>query len=365
MSDRTPFPVDLAALCQPISAERPAGEWLRYEGTYDQIQDARREDDSTLPQGIWKTTQKRANWQAVSRLCQEALRTRSKDLQIAAWLLEAWVHTYGYRGLTAGLRLIHGLCAAFWEDLFPALDPEDPSFRTAPVEWVDQKIPLQLKLCPLTRPPEGDDARAYSFSDWELCLHRSQASRAEEDPGGVTESRFLASASLTPRGVLIGAAEELAEAQAQIAAVEGLLDERLGWQSSSLIQLRDTVQSIRQLLNQLTGQVTGTQGGADEGADWAAEPGVPEDEPMAGSQDEGGGGVAARGPIRSRAEAYQRLQEAADYLLRTEPHSPTPYLVRRAVAWGNKSLGELLAEVVGSGQSLQEIYQLLAIRGPE
>lgn len=361
MSQRPPFPVDLQTLLAPISADRPAGEWLRYEGTYDRIQDARREDDANLPQGIWKTAQKRANWQAVSSLCQEALRARSKDLQIAAWLLEAWVHQHGYRGLAEGLRLIHGLCAGFWETIYPALDPEDPSFRTAPIEWIDQKVSLQLKLHPLTR-PDGEEARAYSFSDWELTLHRTQAARSEEDPGAVNEARFLASASLTPRALLLTAGADLADAQGGLTALEALLDERLGWQASTLLQLREATQAIRHLITQLTGPETGAQAGAGG----TAEPEAPEDERMAASQEAGDGGSSGgggHGPIRSRAEAYQRLQEAADYLMRTEPHSPTPYLVKRAVAWGNKTLGELLAEVVGSEQHLQEIYQLLAIKG--
>ena len=67
-------------------------------------------------------------------------------------------------------------------------------------------------------------------------------------------------------------------------------------------------------------------------------------------------------PVRSRAEAYRRLAEAADYLLRTEPHSPTPYLVRRAVAWGGMSLGELLEELVQTDSDLKAIYTLLGMR---
>ena len=53
------------------------------------------------------------------------------------------------------------------------------------------------------------------------------------------------------------------------------------------------------------------------------------------------------GPIQSRAEAYKRLGEAADYLIKAEPHSPVPYLVKRAVAWGNMSFGELQMVVIG------------------
>ena len=66
--------------------------------------------------------------------------------------------------------------------------------------------------------------------------------------------------------------------------------------------------------------------------------------------------------IRSREEAYRRLSDAADYLLRTEPHSPTPYLVMRAVAWGRMPLNELLQELVNSEGDLKELYTLLGMR---
>ncbi len=71
------------------------------------------------------------------------------------------------------------------------------------------------------------------------------------------------------------------------------------------------------------------------------------------------------GAIRTRAEAYQMLTEAADFLSRTEPHSPTPYLVRRAIAWGAMSLEQLLPELVSNRSDLSEIYRLLNLRSAE
>ena len=67
------------------------------------------------------------------------------------------------------------------------------------------------------------------------------------------------------------------------------------------------------------------------------------------------------GPIRSRAQAYHMLAEAAEFLMKTEPHSPTPYLVRRAVAWGNLSLGELLQQMLRNTGELGEMYRLLGL----
>ena len=74
----------------PISEEKPCGDNLRYDYVYDQIQEYRREDDSELSQGIWQTELKKANWGEVSKLCDGLLRTKTKDIQIAVWLTEAW-----------------------------------------------------------------------------------------------------------------------------------------------------------------------------------------------------------------------------------------------------------------------------------
>ena len=55
------FTADLQKLVVPISDEKPSGESVRYTGTYDQIRQARREDDPGMKQGIWKTELKRAD----------------------------------------------------------------------------------------------------------------------------------------------------------------------------------------------------------------------------------------------------------------------------------------------------------------
>ncbi|HEV3049255.1 MAG TPA: hypothetical protein VGX50_03060, partial [Longimicrobium sp.] len=68
-------------------------------------------------------------------------------------------------------------------------------------------------------------------------------------------------------------------------------------------------------------------------------------------------------PIRSRDEAYALLEAAAGYLGRTEPHSPTPWLVRRAVAWGGMELVELLETLIDEGYDLKSLRLLLGLAG--
>jgi len=44
-----------------------------------------------------------------------------------------------------------------------------------------------------------------------------------------------------------------------------------------------------------------------------------------------------------------------------EPHSPAPYLVKRAIQWGNMTLPELLPELVRNQSELAELFRLLQL----
>src|ERR1051326_3476172 len=165
MNLRVSASVELELLLQPISPERPAGELLRYDGTYDRIQEARREDDQRLSQGIYQTTHKRADWESDEAICLEALEKRTKDLQIAGWLLESWLHLRGFRGVEAGLRLLVGLCETFWSEMHPELEGDNFEARIAPLEWINRKLSFSLKQIPLTLPPEGQFSIEGQFSN--------------------------------------------------------------------------------------------------------------------------------------------------------------------------------------------------------
>ena len=82
--------IDLETLLKPLEGENPSGESLRYSGLYDEISEARRADD-VLNKGEWQSEVKVADFRKVIDLAVPALASRSKDLQVAAWLSEALV----------------------------------------------------------------------------------------------------------------------------------------------------------------------------------------------------------------------------------------------------------------------------------
>jgi len=80
--------LSLDDLLRPVEEERPSGEDLRGSPLFREIQEARRADDPTLPQGPWERDLKKADWEKVAVLTRDAIARRSKDLQLAAWMAE-------------------------------------------------------------------------------------------------------------------------------------------------------------------------------------------------------------------------------------------------------------------------------------
>ena len=354
MADVRPFEHDLATLLEPIEGDNPAGVSLRRDRVYDQIREARRAEDPRLSQGIWKTDVKQSDWSAVERMCLEALSRKTKDLRIAAWLTEAWIHLYGATGGVQGVRLMERLCEQFWESIHPTIDGDDFDARLAPVAWLNEAAAHSLKSLPLTR-PETKEPQIYTWLDWESATHR------ERHGGGggrstatdvVTTDKITTCVLLTSATFYADLSRELGELWNSIVDFSHLLDELVGRSLASLWRFKEMLKSIRDFVARALDQKSeGDSGSAAE---------VEASEDIEATDRPASFGVR-RGPIRSRAEAYQRLEEAAEYLLRTEPHSPTPHLVKRAVSWGGMTFTELIRELVMQESDLRAIYALLGI----
>jgi type VI secretion system protein ImpA len=358
----TSFAIDVERLLAPISIAQPAGEWLRYEGTYDRIREARLEDDPDLDQGVWERELKKADWGAVQELCLEALETRSKDLQLAVWLMEAWVHLHGLAGAREGLRVIIGLCESYWEGLYPQLDGGDLERRLAPLEWMDERLALLLKHIPVAQ-PQVHEAAIYTWADWESACHLEKLAKKNRGlletaaaEGKATLAKFFISVKLTPGAFYARLNKDVGETIATLASLERLLDELCGKQAPSFEQLKSTLFAIRRLVQDIMKEHPPSEEPyPPEG--FSAAPMVMHDNELESEQ------VAYTLHIHSRAEAYRLLAAAAEYLMRTEPHSPTPYLVKRAVAWGGMTLGELLQELISDEKDLQQLYAFLGLHG--
>ncbi|MGQ9371238.1 type VI secretion system protein TssA [Azospirillum sp. ST 5-10] len=369
----TADPFDFAAILAPLPGDAPAGPSLRYDPVYDAIREARREDDPTLPVGVWQAAPKRADWDEAVRLCRTVLETRSKDLQVACWLVEALLHRHGFAALGPALRMLAGLCGAFWEGLHPEAEDGDLAARVAPLEWLNAKLPPLLHLQPITR-SGSQPVVAFTYADYENAQRRSLA--AARDPRGagklVIHGEPLlqdvdASALATPVAFHRTQHDQLGDAIAAVDALSALLDELCGRQAPGLVGLREALTGLLGWVDTMLrakGEepVMPVETPADAGP--AEEEAAGPDGMALDDADIHSGGHPG-GPIRSRDEAYYWLAEAADFLLRTEPHSPTPYLIHRALGWANQPLHEVLLDVSRGRNDLSAVFDLLGFNFAE
>ena len=375
------IPTVPAELLAPIPGPDPAGISLRYETIYQSIAEARREEDPNLPQGNWQRDLKKADWHAVAQLCSQVLARQSKDIQIAVWLAEAWLHLEGLNGLTRGLNLLECLCRDYWEGIHPRIEDGDIDYRVSPFEWANDNISLALRLNLTIAEGTSDLVETgLTLAKWDEVLRMenlirkdSRLEKAAATSGKVNRSSFMATVSMTPPVFFNALLAELAQCMQAATGLEQAMREKLGEDSPGLTRIKDVLDSIVKVVREFGGvsapgpKAAGTGTPARTTADEGVPEGNREEQPMAEQQPTENTMAREEGPshasvIRSREEAYRRLSDAADYLLRTEPHSPTPYLVMRAVAWGRMPLNELLQELVNSEGDLKELYTLLGMR---
>ncbi len=357
-----------AALLEPIPGGNPCGESLRYDDAYDRLREYQREEDASLPQDVWQRELKRAQWPDVYRLSVEVLQSRTKDLQIAAWLTEALFHLHGIPGLIDGINLLNDLCARYWTSIHPQDEDGDPEWRAAPFAALDRRLVVLLRQVPITDPSTAD-ASTCSYEQYEEAIQMDGLARRDSKQydrmaaeGKMTRQRLLASASMTGPAFFADTARDLVVLMNDAVTLELQLDSLMGRDAPSMGGLRGLLEQIIRVIREIGGMENGTAEDAETGAAGAG------DGQFQGAGAALPGGSVSEfpnrppGPIVSRDDAYRRLNEAAEYLLRTEPHSPVGYLVKRAISWGRMDLSELLQEFIGSDQDLFKTYGLLGIR---
>jgi type VI secretion system ImpA family protein len=182
----------------------------------------------------------------------------------------------------------------------------------------------------------------------------------------MTLARFQESARKTSTWQLGATADRIRGMLRECSALEGFLDEKLGRESPGLVGIRSVGDTALALLMSLLHERQDDSPPPKQQLSPSSEtfPQVTDTSSPEADQEERTPSSSG-GRIRSRAEAYRSLADAADFLARTEPHSPASYLVRRAIEWGSMSLQELLPELVRNPGELTEIFRLLNVRPPD
>lgn len=350
----------LPALLQTIAGPDPAGASLLNAPQLALLREARREDDSTLPMDIWATELKRGDWPGIESMASDLLSRCSKDLMVAIWLGESWARQYQLPGLCVALELLNGLCEDYGHLLYPRPQDDDASWLPPPLSWMVRNYSELLKI---HLPLMGMSARRLeklTYEQWMQAqlqaLNKSEERRAKaqslEAQNLLREWRELILEM--PRNELVAQLQQIRDCLDSVEGLSVWSDSLLGEQSPSFAPLQNTLNQHVQALQEIIAMhpqpiaVAACPPAGD--APTTAEQTLNLEAPP-----------FALATPDSREAAYRQLKVIAQYLAQVEPHSPVPYLINRAVDWGEMSLHELLGELINADVDTRRVWAVLGV----
>jgi type VI secretion system protein ImpA len=329
-----------ADLLVPIAGDNPSGANLRYDPVYDQIKEARRQDDAG-PQGDWQRERKLADYRQVVELTSKIIAERSKDLQLAVWLTEAALHREKFAGLLQGLDLLRGLLEQFWDTLYPEIEDDDLEPRIVLLAWVGERLVDAVRFTPITAGGLSlnhylESRRVGSEEDAAQSEAKQQSRQNAISEGKPTVEDFDKDAASTSTTQYEAWVASMDGCLASIAALGSLCDEKFGNDAPGFIPLRTAVEEVQRVANQILQKRPGRSAPAPESQD---------EEPALLQDPVGVDGAAAAAPARAVApvvtldpldldDVTARLQAVAKFLRAGNPGSPGAYLLLRGYRWG-------------------------------
>jgi type VI secretion system protein ImpA len=346
----TPATLDIDPLLAPIPGPDPAGGPLPYPDK-EKLDDYRKDFDPERdladldPNDPQRADAKKITprWKETVTLGTKVLASTSKDLMVATRVVEALTHVHGFAGLRDGLTLLRRLFAECGDRMYPKVEePDDRETRASRVGWLDEptitiNFPLVIRgieffsaggvaISHATCQPQGSRAPVLSSDEFKAKVR----SQKPEQFARVRESQ-----------------EDIAQALAEQAELVSVLGVSLAEYAPSLKGIRGALEDCARVAAEILRMEPAGEGEQAGGGD-------------ADTSGGGGGG----GPLRSREDAYRRLEELASALEKLDPHSPVPFLVRRAVEMRSMQFPTLVDNLMKQGTVLDFLRTQLGVEAP-
>ena len=369
--------IDIDALTQPVSDDKPQGEDIRADyspdSIYYQIKDARSGartaerqrlmNQSDDPEALLSMV---PEWNTVLTLAPEILSTKSKDLEVAAWYCEALLRLHGFAGLRDGFKLIQALVEKFWDDIYPLPDEDGLETRLAPLIGLNGEDGEGTLIVPIRQVPLTEGYTDLPFAAWQYeqayeveTIQDPEKKEARLASGAVSMQAIERSVSETSPAFFIQLKGDLTECLDAFLALSSCLDEKCGHDAPPSSNIRNTLKRVLEIFGFITKNIVLESVQTDEEAE------MDESAPVVAT---GGQAPAKKGVsidsvnITNRDEAFRALMKVSEFFKSTEPHSPISYNLQQAVKWGHMSLPELLQELIPDESARTEYFRLVGIK---
>jgi type VI secretion system protein ImpA len=368
----SPDVLDFDRLFAPIPGDRPTGEDLRENAgpssLYYKVKDGRsaaRAAERQMEGG--QEDAPPPDWKAVVASGTKALAESTKDLEIAAYLIEALCRTHGFTGLRDGFKLTRGLVEQYWDGLYPVPDEEGVATKVAPLTGLNGDDSEGTLIAPINRVPITDSPSLgrLTFANYVQATATGRILDAEVREqriaaGAMHTGMFQKAVADTPAAFFIAAVEDITAALDEFAGLGTALDNAAGHAAPPTSAIRAALQNVLDAIKDIA-RAKLPSPSATAGAAVPVEAGQAD-----AGRDYGGEGRGERLPaIRNRDDALDALSRLAEYFRRTEPHSLLPYVLEQAVRWGRMPIPDLFAELIPDDQPRKAMFKQVGIRPAE
>ena len=361
--------LDFDRLLAPISDEDPAGvdprQDLSVNSLFLKMKDARAEarrlERALDTDGDGPSAD--PYWDVVLQSGCEILATQGKDLEVAAWIVEALVRLHGFDGLMAGLQLCLALVDA-WDVIHPLPDEDGFENRLSPYLGLNgQSEDSPLIQCLRNLPITGS---ATGYSQWqylkavEIAAISDPAQRDEKiAAGNVTLDEFNLSVSQTPPTFFADLVEKLLALTDALDQLYNKFYEHVGVDAPPVSGIVNALQQILEAVRLFA---------KDKLAFAAAKADQAREEQQL--VDEGGDGATPEAAVTNnlvsdRETALRQLQKIALFFRQNEPHSPISYTLEELVKRARMSLPELLNEIIVDDEARRYFFISTGMGAPK
>ncbi|QEL14128.1 type VI secretion system protein TssA [Limnoglobus roseus] len=368
MPSPTVLPVE--PLLAPINGDDPAGgrpsilernKLKEYQEDFDPERDLSAEErqDPRLSEKQKTVPQ----WDKIIQFGTQFLGKSGKELSVALAMTEALTKKFKFAGLRDGLKLLKGLCDECWDRMHPIIenpdDPDDVEGRVMPFTYIDDEVktpffPASVRGITLLNTTGGEPISFLSCQSFDpkrppkVSQDDFRAAVAAAGPDQVAQLRLLD--------------EDITESLSILQGLVAALDARAGSNAPGLGSLRKALQDCqtmtREALRLRGGEAPAAADAPASGDAFGGDsPAAAAPTAMVGG---GSGGGVNVGAIRSRDELYVRLNELTNLLEKFDPHSPVPFMIRRAMEMRDMKFPELVDRLNSDTKLLDFIRNPLA-----
>ncbi len=346
----SPTVFECEGLLAPIREDQPAGskptnidynKLKEYQKDFDPERDLS-EEDRRNP-AMAEQPKVVPQWDKIVKFGENYFQKTGKDLVVALRMVEALTKLHGFAGLRDGLIFTRRLCDDCWDRMYPVIeDPSDPDEidgRLAPFALIDEEMaipffPNTVRSIPLLPTNAGVP---ISFANCQSYDANSQPKVSQD------EFRSAVSAASENQIERIRTIDEdIDQTKSELNALLAVLDQKAGSSAPGMSGLKKAIDDCQTMTQEILRLRGGNASDSTDDTTMAIESDSPS------STHSSGGGGTALGAVRSREDVYGRLLELTVLLEKLDPHSPVPFLIRRAIEMRDLRFPELVDTLTSS-----------------